>query len=230
MNADFALVTFVKTPGVSPVKTRLARDIGQDLASEFYALSLKATEARAHELKKLLPSLTIYWAVAEESCLEASVWSQFPSVPQGEGDLGDRLARVYEESLRRHSLVCFMGADSPHITSSKIANHIKHSYVSRERHFHLGPTSDGGFFFFGSGIPVAPSLWRSIQYSTDRTASDLEMALLPTATTIRFDEDFDIDEKSDLERLSKIDRSDPGLLPEQLAIIDWASALISSTL
>ncbi len=39
-----AIAIFVKTPGLSPVKTRLAATIGEEKAKEFYLLSLKAVE------------------------------------------------------------------------------------------------------------------------------------------------------------------------------------------
>ena len=228
MTTDCALVTFVKTPRVSPVKTRLARDIGAESALQFYELSLKATEARAKALAELLPSLSIYWAVAEASCLEEALWSQFPRIAQGEGGLGDRLAEVYQQAYSRHPLVCFMGADSPHTSAATIRSHIEKALEERTKRFLIAPTSDGGFYFFAGGISLPAAAWQSVTYSSDRTTLDLIQALKPFAEkTILLSEDFDIDEKADLYRLAELDSSDPDLLSEQKDIILWARALLS---
>lgn len=224
---DCALVTFVKTPGVSPVKTRLARDIGAEHALEFYTLSLKATEARAKALAVLRPSLAVYWAVAEESCLDNPQWSQFPRLSQGEGGLGDRLAYVYQQALARHPLVCFMGADSPHTSAANIHSHIEKALTKKSERFHIAPTTDGGFYFFAGGISLAAATWQSVAYSTDRTTADLVQALKPAAETSFLSEDFDIDDRSDLYRLAELNPSEPGTLPEQKDVILWARDLLS---
>lgn len=109
-----ALVIFVKTLGLSPVKTRLAKDIGIENAEAFYKRSVNATSALAHKIKLDLADIDIYWAIAEEEGVENEVWSNFNKIFQGNGSFGDRLSSVYEELIQKYSSVCFMGADSPH--------------------------------------------------------------------------------------------------------------------
>ena len=46
-----AVVTFVKTPGKSPIKTRLAKQIGVTRALEFYITSLNETYKTIETLK-----------------------------------------------------------------------------------------------------------------------------------------------------------------------------------
>lgn len=228
MTHDCALVTFVKTPNVSPVKTRLARDIGIQHALEFYELSLKATEARAKALAALIPSLALYWAVAEATCMNDPLWSQSPRIAQGEGGLGDRLAHVYQQATAHHPLVCFMGADSPHTTVGTIRSHIEKARGEKTKRFHIAPTSDGGFYFFAGGIPLPAATWQNVPYSTDRTTHELIQALKPFRETTLLPEDFDIDEKSDLSRLAELDPTTPDYLSEQRNVILWARALLSS--
>ena len=72
-----ALCVFVKTPGLSPVKTRLANTIGDKAALKVYNKLLEV-------LKELLDSLVnidIYWAVNEGS--EAfKYWESYPCLTQ----------------------------------------------------------------------------------------------------------------------------------------------------
>jgi glycosyltransferase A (GT-A) superfamily protein (DUF2064 family) len=46
------LAVFVKTPGLSPIKTRLAASVGEQKALEFYRRSLRVTEAVVHAAVK----------------------------------------------------------------------------------------------------------------------------------------------------------------------------------
>ena len=73
-----AVATFVKTPGISPLKTRLAKEIGEESAINFYNLSLNAIrnvlKAAEQESQKTLKP---YWAVAEKQALGTSEWEGF---------------------------------------------------------------------------------------------------------------------------------------------------------
>lgn len=110
-----AMAVFVKTPGLSPVKTRLAGTIGREAAEEFHRLSAAAVEAvvgfAAAEI-----GANPFWAVAEENGRSHPLWSRFERVWQGPGELGERLARIYDALIERHGYVIFVGADSPQIT------------------------------------------------------------------------------------------------------------------
>lgn len=225
MNESCALVIFVKTPGASPVKTRLARDIGSLRAAEFYDLSLRATTARAVALKLSDPSLAVYWAVAEMNRLDSSFWSTFPSVSQGDGNLGQRLAYVYEHVRNRHSAVCFMGADSPHIPAHTISENIARTLKHRSDRFQLGKTLDGGFYFFGGGLALPREVWTGVEYSTERTAKDLVGQLASIGKVEALPMDFDIDTKEDLLRLAKIEYQTENLLLEQNEIIAWSRSV-----
>ena len=55
---NIAIAIFVKTPGISPIKTRLAASIGQQKAEDFYRLSLKSLVSTLKEI-----DITPYWAV-----------------------------------------------------------------------------------------------------------------------------------------------------------------------
>ncbi len=50
-----AIAIFVKTPSLSPVKTRLAATIGEEKAIEFYLMSLRAVEESAKQMANRIP-------------------------------------------------------------------------------------------------------------------------------------------------------------------------------
>jgi hypothetical protein len=111
-----ALAIFVKTPGLSPVKTRLAASLGTKAATRFHELAAAATAAVVHQCQ---PLLIPYWAIAETGHPEAArAWPDFASVEQGEGDLGARLDRVYAHLQARHGRALLIGADAPQLTSA----------------------------------------------------------------------------------------------------------------
>lgn len=214
-----ALVIFVKTPGLSPLKTRLAASLGVDGTMKFYQASLLATAAVAKKLSSEKPGLCVYWAVAEPQAVNLAQWQQFPTVWQGDGDLGDRLAHVYAQMLVRHSYVCFMGADSPHVEVKDLSTGIARVQESCAQKFVLGPTEDGGFYFFGSGIALPKSVWIDVAYSSGTTLAELKDGLLPFGQVEYIAPNFDIDTVEDLNRYASLNMEHLHLLPEQKSLM-----------
>ena len=112
-----AIAIFVKTPGLSPIKTRLGRIIGTSAAEEFYTLSVEATHEVSAEAMSRASSVSLdlnaYWAIAEPTGASHHMWHQFGNIFQGNGGLGERLYNVYSELLRKRDFVILIGADCP---------------------------------------------------------------------------------------------------------------------
>jgi rSAM/selenodomain-associated transferase 1 len=208
-----ALAIFVKTPGLSPLKTRLAAGIGAERAAHFYLLAVASV---AEVAAATMPILTPYWAVAEAEALAHEMWSGFPVVSQGEGGLGDRLDHVYRTLQERHGSVLLIGADAPQITPDLLVQAATHA-----RPFVLGPALDGGFWLFGGARPIDASVWRSVTYSVAQTAEQLLQALTG-AGDVQFVEALrDVDREDDLEPLrAALDRL-PAALDAQMALSRW---------
>lgn len=215
-----ALAIFVKTPGLSPVKTRLAASIGQPEADTFYGLSIKATQAIAQKLKQGLKDLEVYWSIAESDGIQAALWKEFRRIFQGDGTLGERLGCVYDQLLKSHGFVCFIGADSPHLTVGDLHKGIEKT--AEKSSFVLGETVDGGFYFFGGSSPLPRKLWKSVEYSSDHTAKQLGGALEAFGQVHQLEKNFDIDTAEDLIAYRELCCSSFDFLPEQLDVIHWA--------
>lgn len=192
-----AVATFVKTATITPVKTRLAKDVGQENADKFYYGCINAIEQRLLGLKKTCADIDPYWAIAEQDGLANPIWSSFNKILSGEGELGNRLHHVYSSLRIGYDYVLLMGADSPHIPNDIIMRAIddlaSHDCV-------VGRTHDGGFYLFGSQVPIKQESWtENITYSSDVTADQLIANLRAEGKTIAFLPSFaDVDEVSDL--------------------------------
>ncbi|MCB0351309.1 MAG: DUF2064 domain-containing protein [Bdellovibrionales bacterium] len=197
-----ALIIFVKTPGFSPIKTRLAAEVGDDTAAQFYLSAIKKTESLAMEAMKRCPGLIAYWAVAEPAGIGHNIWRNFSNLWQGDGSLGERMSYIYDQAIARHDYVCFLGADSPHLSADVLCEGILKT--SWRKNFVLGPALDGGFYFFGGSIPLPKELWTCVNYSKDSTARELRESFYPLGEFDLLPENFDIDTAQDLKKYNAL--------------------------
>lgn len=208
---------FVKTPGLSPIKTRLASDIGRELAEEFH---LRACRASAQVLSAVAPSVVPYWAVAEESAVEAK-WKGFPGIWQGEGGLAERLAFIYTSLQKRHGAALLLGADTPQITPYALKR-VLDLIEQAESRFVIGPAADGGFWVFAGRRPVAKEIWASVTYSQARTCAQLAAALAVGGASHIYTEPLrDVDCLEDMRALHGALQRLMEPLTEQLALANW---------
>ncbi|MDQ3161189.1 MAG: DUF2064 domain-containing protein, partial [Pseudomonadota bacterium] len=141
------IAIFVKTPGHSPLKTRLARTIGADAARQFHLLSAAAVAAVACRAQREMPALSTHWAVAEASALDDPAWGSLPLIAQGDGDLGARMGRVTDALLARFDAALLLGADTPQIEAGDLIAAV--DALASHRHV-MGPSDDGGFWLFAT--------------------------------------------------------------------------------
>jgi hypothetical protein len=196
----FAVATFVKTPGRSPLKTRLAQTVGEAAAHQFYRLACAAIAATLRTAQAAsVGTIVPYWAVAEDDC--GGMWSGFPVVHQGPGTLADRMNRVYSMLQAQHGGSMLIGADAPQITPAGLLEIL--TMHRRGADFVFGPASDGGFYLFSGQKPLPSAAWTDVEYSAPDTLEQLlprirnhgEVALAGTLT--------DVDEAKDLATVLK---------------------------
>jgi len=212
-----AFAIFVKTPGYSNIKTRLAKTIGKAKAEEFFKLSLAATEeCILHAIKDSQGKTTAYWAVSEEEARFHPLWANFPVITQGNGSLGERLHYVQQKLILKHSHVYMIGADSPHLSSKTLSEAINAAESSEHI---IGTTEDGGFYLYGGNKPFDKEFWTSIHYSCEETAHELMEKIGPSQFSM-LEKSFDIDTISDLKKLATLPNDN--LLPKQKTIVQWA--------
>ena len=183
------LIIMVKQPRPGRVKTRLARDIGRVEAAWWYR----------HQMTRLLrnlrdPRWQITLAIAPDRATQnRHLWpSDLPRLPQGRGDLGDRMRRMLEAPPP--GPVCLIGSDIPGITR----RHIAHAFQALGTHDGVfGPAPDGGYWLVGMRRPLPRNLFAHVRWSSPHALSDT-LAPLHRHRIARIDTLADVDTAADL--------------------------------
>ncbi len=212
-----AVAAFVKTPGLSPVKTRLTQGIGAAHATGFHRRAAAAVGAVA---RAAAPEVAPHWAVAEQDALAHPAWSASQMLWQGDGELGTRLDRVYAALLERHGSVLLIGADAPQVTPALLRAAAR-TVRDGGPPYVMGPATDGGFWLFGGRAVVPSAVWRSVAYSRADTGARLAEALGRFGSISWVPALADTDEASDLPELASALRCLRDPLPEQASLGDW---------
>lgn len=222
-----AIAVFVKTPGYSPVNSSLVESVGKQSAEIFYKLSCDAIAAVVNKIVKdeKTASITPYWVVAESTAMKNPLWNGFSRIAQGDGPLGERLARLYNELLEKHDFVVFLWADSPQITINLLEEAVN-SLKTSDR-FILGPVEDGRIYLFGGSQAVDSKIWTSVPYGDWQTAELLKKKLVHISGIKELLSLFDIEAAEDMMRLHKFLVNQKELLPEQKTLQNWLKCIKS---
>ena len=165
------LVVMLKEPRPGRVKTRLGRDIGMVPAAWWFR----------HQTARLLrriedPRWALILAVAPDHAgLQSRIWpAHLPRLPQGNGDLGDRMARIMRSLPPGPA--CIIGGDIPGITKP----HIARAFAALGAHDAVfGPAPDGGYWLTGlrrSGA-IPATLYRDVRWSSAHALRDSAASL-----------------------------------------------------
>lgn len=196
-----ALIIFVRNPVYGKVKTRLAKDIGDDKALVVYNLLLKHTFSITQRLncKKF-----IYYA---DGIAQDDLWNlaDFTKRQQQGNDLGERMHHAMNELfLQGFAKVILIGSDCFEINTPFLEEAI---FQLNQNDAVLGPAVDGGYYLLGL-TDIIPKLFANKIWSTDQVAketiNDLERL---QKTYYLLPELNDIDDVSDLEFFEKMNSS-----------------------
>ncbi|MEM7215279.1 MAG: DUF2064 domain-containing protein [Pseudomonadota bacterium] len=217
-----AIAIFAKTIGLSPVKTRLANDIGTGRAETFFRMSVACVEETVSEASERNQELFPHWALAEEEAPALKQWSSFPAIWTGEGGLGARLANVSETLLQDHDAVMLIGTDSPQLRP-EIFGQVLDLLSAFPEDCVAGPARDGGFYLFGSARPLGRKIWEAVSYSQDTTLKSLQSQIELCDRKVRhLGVEEDVDTIESLASLRKsLSQSLPNLFASQRKLLDW---------
>lgn len=220
-----AIAIFVKTPGFSPLKTRLAVKLGQKTAEAFH---LASAQAVAEVIRETCKEDTVlgYYAVAEQSALNHGCWQDLPCVWQGEGGLGERMAHIYQTLLAQHDFVILVGADIPQMTVANLLGasswllHVDYPRLA------FGPSDDGGFWLLGGNCHMPQNIWTDVIYSKNDTGSQFfnhieQLGDIKILLSLR-----DVDEVKDLLPLRMALVEIKKLLPAQRELIRFLDVVL----
>jgi len=193
-SCDTTLCIFVKAPRAGNVKTRLAASIGLDAAARLADAFFWDTLALAEQFTTLRAVV----ALSGEEKLLPMLRDRVAIWPQGDGDLGARLARNLRRALTERPRALVIGTDSPGLPATLIAQ----ARAALDTHDAvLGPAADGGFYLLG--MRTCPEgLLVGLPWSAGNTLEKTLTRLEERGLTVKLLPPwFDVDLERDLERL-----------------------------
>lgn len=192
------LVVFARCAEPGRVKTRLARVVGDEAAAALYAAFVTDLRARFASAP-----FAVRWAVAPPDTGFAARFAipADETVPQHGEDLGARMqaafARVRDAGFARCVLI---GSDMPHLALATVERAFA---ALDDADLVLGPACDGGYYLIAARRPL--DLFHDIEWGTDTVlAATCARAAAQRLTVALLDQDFDVDEAKDLDRLAAL--------------------------
>lgn len=161
----------LKEPRPGRVKTRLGRDIGMTAAAWWF-------RHQCDRLLRRLPSprwQTVLAVTPDFEGMRSRIWpAALPRYPQGRGDLGARMGRIFRGMPP--GPVVIIGADIPGITRADVAQ----AFVALGRADAVfGPAPDGGYWLIGLARrrPPPRTLFSGVRWSSAQALADTRRTL-----------------------------------------------------
>jgi len=156
----------VKEPRPGRVKTRLGRDIGMTTAAWWFR----------HQTSNLIRRVqnprwqTILAVSPDQEGMQSSIWPHhLARWPQGQGDLGDRMARTFRGIPPGPCII--IGADIPGIHPRHIWSAFR---ALGSNDAVIGPATDGGYWLIGLKRikPQNRNMFSNVRWSGEHALSD----------------------------------------------------------
>lgn len=137
------LLIFTKNPVAGKVKTRLAKDLGDDKALEIYKFLLEHSAAFTSSVNA---EKHVYYS---DSITVQDIWDNkiYKKKLQSGAHLGKRMENAFKNGFEEdHEKIIVIGSDMYDIQ----AGDIEEAFRQLENHdYVIGPASDGGYYLFG---------------------------------------------------------------------------------
>jgi rSAM/selenodomain-associated transferase 2/rSAM/selenodomain-associated transferase 1 len=169
------LIIFTRYPVQGRVKTRLFPALGEEGAASLHKKMTEHTVEWAASLSdKDTGFLEIRFEGGNQDLMAEWLGVEWECIPQGEGDLGERMARAFEENFQKKiKKVVLVGTDCPQLTPF----HVQAAFHALKNYdLVLTPTVDGGYSLIGLKQMI-PELFVSLAWGTETVfQSTLERA------------------------------------------------------
>ncbi len=158
MNEE-ALIIFVKNAEVGKVKTRLAKDIGDEKALEIYQELLNHT----HKITSTLPQDIFVFYGSFIPNTDQFIRSGYKLFVQQGDDLGQRMSHAFSQVFALgYKKVAIIGSDCLELEPL----FLEKAFECLEfREYIIGPARDGGYYLLGMKS-FDPGIFRDIAWST----------------------------------------------------------------
>lgn len=192
MLSTTALVIFVRNPISGQVKTRLAKDIGDERALEIYQQLLQHTLeiTRSLSFRKF-----IYYA---DEVSDYDLWSVpgYTKRKQNGNDLGERMLNSFKELFDQgFTQIIIIGSDCLQLKMETLEEALA---LLESNNAVIGPARDGGYYLLGL-TKFYPELFINKPWSTDKVFAKTIEDFIDFGISYAFLEELsDIDTVADL--------------------------------
>ena len=189
------VMVFAKAPVAGQAKTRLIPALGAEGAARLAALLLNAALDHAVQADIGPVELCVAPDRLHPAFVAAARRRAVNVTEQGDGDLGDRMARTFERVLAMHDAAVLIGTDAPALDAAQLR---AAAVALRDHDAVFSPAADGGYALVGLQRPQR-GLFAGMHWSHDQVMAQTRERL--AALALRHTElptVHDIDEPRDL--------------------------------
>lgn len=198
MSNECAIIIFAKFPEQGFVKTRLAKDLGEEFATEFYRVCAEHIFSEVLKINSNILKPFIF-CVGETEVKKVYEWAEkkIKVIPQIDSDLGGRMSASFKKSFNQgYTKAIIIGTDIPDISTEIIE---KAFSTLNDYDCVLGPSSDGGYYLLGMN-DFYPEIFEGIEWSTSTVIQKtLEKITSLNLQSKLLNELIDVDTKKDLD-------------------------------
>jgi len=159
------LIIFTRNPELGKVKTRLAKDVGDQSALEIYEFLLKHTVSVTKDLEF---AKEVHYS---EEIQHQDIWDEdiFIKKQQIEGDLGEKMEQAFLSGFKNgYENIIIIGSDLYDLKKADIEEAFK---ALETFEYVLGPAEDGGYYLLGMNT-FKPEIFKNKAWGTDTVLRD----------------------------------------------------------
>ncbi|MDQ7788059.1 MAG: TIGR04282 family arsenosugar biosynthesis glycosyltransferase [Thermodesulfovibrionales bacterium] len=164
MSPEQSIILFVRFPEKGRVKTRLAKDIGEEnvwILYKYFVLDLLETVSQGNRALKIC-----YSPPEAGGGMKDWLGSGHSYMPQCGRDLGEKMRNAIEEVFGQGcSEIILIGSDIPDLPHALIES----AYAFARHDAVIGPSHDGGYYLIGfKKETFLPEIFEGIAWGTER--------------------------------------------------------------
>ncbi len=194
------MIVFTRYPEAGTTKTRLIPALGAQGAADLQRDMTERTVAEARQLaERRGVALEVRFEGGSAEQMAAWLGGDLSYVPQGTGDLGNRMAGAIRHALHDGAeRAVIVGTDCPDLTANTLAEALD---ALADHDLVLGPAADGGYYLMGLR-GHAPVIFQDIPWGTSEVLRRTLSRAEEIGLSVRLlDELADVDRPQDLQQL-----------------------------
>lgn len=164
----------MRAPEPGRVKTRLAREVGDEKALAFYKSFVGASMSAAGVWSDRVPGREVwitYYPEDKKNLVEAWLGCDRIFLAQSGANLGRRMASAMSRAFDRGGVkAVILGTDIPQVRP----DHIEQAFADLDSHdLVLGPSLDGGYWLIGAGQDrFTPAIFKGMNWGRPSVFAD----------------------------------------------------------